>query len=70
MHEHKHIQEVFIRTAQDGGFAMSGTDVAIFVGKLLGCSPFTVCAAFGNMDTMNAVATGTHPAAKKVQNNG
>jgi hypothetical protein len=70
MHERKHIQEVFIRTAQDSGFTMSGTDVAIFVGKLLGCSPFTVYAALGNQETMNAVASGTHPAAKKFQNNG
>ncbi len=70
MHDHKHIQEVFIRIAQDNGFAMSGTDVAIFAGQLLGCSPFTVYGAFSNMDTMNAVAAGTHPATKKVQNNG
>jgi len=65
MIDRKTIQDSFIRIAQDSGFTMSGTDVAIFTGRLLKCSPFTVYAAFGYMDTMNAVANGTHPASRK-----
>lgn len=68
MQDRKYIQDVFIRIAQDSGFTMTGTDVAIFAGKLLGCSPFTVYGAFGDMDTMNAIADGTHPAARKSNN--
>ena len=66
MQDRNHIQEVFMQIARDSGFTMSGTEVAIFVGKLLVCSPFTVYAAFGDMDCMNAVANGTHPSVKKV----
>lgn len=61
----KTIQDSFIRIAQDSGFTMSSIDVAIFTGRLLGCSPFTVYEAFGDMDVMNAVANGTHPASRK-----
>lgn len=68
MHDRKYIQDVFIRIAQDSGFTLSGTDVAIIAGKMLNCSPFTVCAAFGSFDTMNTVANGTHPAARKSNN--
>lgn len=61
MHDRKYIQDVFIRIASDSGFSLSGTDVAIMSGQILQCSPFTVYAAFGDMDCMNAVADGTHP---------
>jgi hypothetical protein len=64
-HTRKHIQDVFIRIARDSGFSLSGTDVAIFAGQLLNCSPFTVYAAFGSFDTMNTVADGTHPIHKE-----
>lgn len=70
MHDCKFIQEAFIRIARDSGFTMDGVEVAIFTGQLLNCSPFTVYAAFSNMDTMNAVANGSHPAVKKVENSG
>ena len=64
MPDRKFIQDVFIRTARDSGFAFNGVELAVFVGKLLDISPFMVYAAFSDMDAMNAVAAGTHPAVK------
>jgi hypothetical protein len=60
------IQNIFIRIAQDSGFTLDPYRVAHFVADLLKISALEVAFAFSNLQLMESIARGEHPAAKKL----
>lgn len=59
------IQNTFIRIAQDNGFIMEPYRVAHFTADLLNISAFSVAFAFSDLQLMESVARGEHPASHK-----
>ena len=58
------IQNTFIRVAQDSRFRMDPYDVTHFVARLLNISAWEVAFAFSDLQLMESVARGDHPASK------
>jgi hypothetical protein len=55
------ITAAYVRVCRDSGFTMAATDVAHFVGNMLGISAWAVWQAVGDLSTMERVACGEHP---------
>ena len=58
------IQNTFIRVARDSRFRMDPYDVTHFVARLLNISALEVAFAFSDLQLMESVARGDHPASK------
>lgn len=59
------IQNTFIRVARDSRFRMDPYEVSHFVARLLNISALEVAFAFSDLQLMESVARGDHPAAKR-----
>ena len=58
-------QQVFIRVCRDSGFRLEAVSAATLAATALRCSPLEIWTAVGSLDTMDAIANGSHPAANR-----
>jgi hypothetical protein len=56
-------QKFFIRVCRDSGFKLDAINAAGIAAQAIGCSPLQIWVAVGSLDTMDAIASGNHPAA-------
>lgn len=61
----KLVQDLYIRMCRDSGFKLDHIRAAHFVAEMLGISALEVWMTM-DMDIMERIANGTHPAARKV----
>ena len=58
-------QDAFIRVCSDSGYSLEASQAANIAAKVLGCSPLEIWTAFGELNQMDRIADGSHPALSK-----
>lgn len=61
------IRQLYIRVCQDSGFGLDMYRAAAMVGRVAGIHPMQVWCAMPDLQTMEQIAAGTHPAAKDIK---
>jgi len=56
------IQNIYIRICRDSGWRLSHTSAAILSAKVIGLHPLEIWCQFSDMDVMERIAKGEHPA--------
>lgn len=57
-------QQIFIRVCRDSGFRVDAINAAYLAAMIARCHPLHIWLAMPDMDTMERIAAGKHPAAQ------